>query len=161
MQKHLFFRGKAGFLLLKTKNKNTKRRQKNKPSKKKLNKRPKKGGFRAKWSGPSGHLTWPLNPPQKTKNEKTRNTKEYQKMSFSVISQNFYFVLSTKPFLITWPKKRAPKNTKNRDFSKPISENNLTVTKRPCWTKTTQNPKFQIFSVAFSFLLTTTGTNVC
>ena len=32
----------------------------------------KSGGFVAKWGGPSGHLTWPLRPPErsKTKNRK-------------------------------------------------------------------------------------------
>ena len=55
--------------------------QKNKTKKKKQNKKNnknKKGGFRAKWGGPLGHLTWPLNPPKKQKN-KTKNKKQKQK----------------------------------------------------------------------------------
>ena len=63
--------------------------------------------FRAKWGGPSGNLTWPLNPPKKTKKkQKNKNKKNKQKnkkkqkvkkhkntkkKSFSVISQNFLF----------------------------------------------------------------------
>ena len=34
--------------------------------------------FRAKWGGPLGHLTWPLNPPKKNK-KKQNNKKQKQK----------------------------------------------------------------------------------
>ena len=45
-----------------------------KENQKKTNKKNKYGGFRAKWGGPSGHLTWPLNPPKKQ--QKTKKTKQ-------------------------------------------------------------------------------------
>ena len=38
------------------------------------------GGFRAKWGGPLGHLTWSLNPPQQKKqNKKKKNKKRNRK----------------------------------------------------------------------------------
>ena len=57
-------------------------RKKTKPPKKQHNKnnKNKQGGFRAKWGGPSGHLTWPLNPPKKTnKKNKTKKQKKTKK----------------------------------------------------------------------------------
>ena len=33
----------------------------------------------AKWGGPLGHLTWPLNPPKKQKSKKTQQNKNYKK----------------------------------------------------------------------------------
>ena len=56
-----FSGGKQGFFF-----RITKQRKEQKQTKKQKNN--KEGGFRAKWGGPLGHLTWPLNPPkQKTK----------------------------------------------------------------------------------------------
>ena len=56
-------------------------------------------------------------PKKKRKQEKTKN---YSKMSFSVISENcllFWVGVQNFPFLTTWPKKRAPKkHYKNRGF---------------------------------------------
>ena len=43
--------------------------EENKKENKRTKQRTKKGWFRAKWGGPSGHLTWPLNPKkQRRKN---------------------------------------------------------------------------------------------
>ena len=52
------------------------RKERNK-NKTKQTKKNKLGGFSAKWGGPSGHLTWPLNPPRKTK--KTNHKKQTNK----------------------------------------------------------------------------------
>ena len=38
-----------------------------------------KWGVRAKWGGPSGHLTWPLNPPKQNKNKKERKKRKTRK----------------------------------------------------------------------------------
>ena len=62
-QKGPFLGGKTGFFLLKE----TKKARQGKKQKQK-----KYGGFRAKWGGPLGHLTWPLNPPKKTKTKKQK-----------------------------------------------------------------------------------------
>ena len=35
----------------------------------------KKGGFRAKWGGPFGHLTWPKTLPKKSKKQKQKKQK--------------------------------------------------------------------------------------
>ena len=71
-QKCPFLGGKQGFFVLQSKErKGTKTNQK----KQKINKF---GGFRAKWGGPLGHLTWPLNPPKHKKN-KNKNKKKKQK----------------------------------------------------------------------------------
>ena len=56
-----FFRAKTSFFSIKSKDRKAKITQKNKE------------GFRAKWGGPLGHLTWPLNPPNKNKSKKQRN----------------------------------------------------------------------------------------
>ena len=40
---------------------------------------PKKGGFRAKWGGPLGHLTWPLHPPNKNPQKKQEKHKKSNK----------------------------------------------------------------------------------
>ena len=69
-QKCPFLGGKQGFCLLETKER-IKNKGKTKP-KKQIRR------VRAKWGGPSGHLTWPLNPPQKT-NKKTKLKKNKHK----------------------------------------------------------------------------------
>ena len=88
----------------------------------------KKEGLRAKWGGPSGHLTWPLNPQTKTKTKRTktkkkkkqekkakitRQTKKYPKISFSAISQDFlcWGGVQKFPFLTTWPRSAHPQST--------------------------------------------------
>ena len=107
-----------------------------KPSKKNNKKTKTK---RAKWGGPLGHLTWPLNPQKnktkkqkktkqkttkkskkrKTKKEKVKNTKTPKK-SFSVLSQNFLF-LTGYPKIACFDtlaqKTRTQKHYKNRGFS--------------------------------------------
>ena len=60
-QKCPVFRGKQPFLCILSKQ--NKKLQQNKE------------GLRAKWGGPSGHLTWPLNPPNK-RNDKTKQSKQ-------------------------------------------------------------------------------------
>ena len=159
-----------------------------KPSKKKKNtkkttkkqKQKNKGGFRAKWGGPLGHLTWPLNPPKKqnTKKQKKNKTKKTQKnrkknqnkerkskkhkntkkKSFSVISQNFLFFwqgIQKLPFFDTLAQKtRTQKHYKNRGFSLFFFGKKLCVTKRPFLDKKTQIQKFQLsffFLPFFSF----------
>ena len=78
----------------------------------------KKGGFRAKWGGPLGHLTWPLNPPNKNQN----NTKKW---AFSYQAFLLFWEVQNFPSLTTWPKKRAPpKHYKNMGFSKACLEKN-------------------------------------
>ena len=62
-QKYICHGGKQDFLLKRSKNTKKKKLNKTNPPKRETNQ--KKGGFRAKWGGPSGHLTWPLNPPPK------------------------------------------------------------------------------------------------
>ena len=68
-----FLGGKQGFFVLQSKErKGTTTNQK----KQKINKF---GGFRAKWGGPLGHLTWSLNPPKQKQNKKKTNKKKQQK----------------------------------------------------------------------------------
>ena len=64
------FRVRNRVVLVKTK----KRQPKNKNLPKTNQKT--KGGFRAKWGGPLGHLTWPLNLQEK---QKTKNSNKPQK----------------------------------------------------------------------------------
>ena len=95
---------------------------------------------------------------EKIKGKSTRQTKTYQKLSFSVISQNFAFCfgggVQKLPFLTTWPRNRAPpKHYKTRGFSTPIFEKQLCVTKRPFLDKKNQIPKFQLSFFFCSFLL--------
>ena len=69
---------------------------------KKRTNKTKQGGLRAKWGGPSGHLTWPLNPhktnpppPKKQKKEKGKTQKKHKntkKRAFQ-LSANFSFCL--------------------------------------------------------------------
>ena len=110
-------------------------------------------------------MRWPFGPPhltrkpskktQKQKHEKRKkrskpkNTKKklfsYQQKYFLVGVQNF-------PFLITWPKKRAPKNTvKIWGFSKAFLEKQMCVTKRPFLDP--QNTKPEIPVIMFSFIV--------
>ena len=73
-----------------------------------------------------------------------------QKMSFSVISPNFLCSLfrPKNHFLTTCPKMR---NTKNRGFSKPTNQNQLTVTKRPFLDQKSQNPEIPVIIFVFLF----------
>ena len=92
-----------------------------KERKKNKKKAKKKGGFRAKWGGPSGRLTWPLNPPKQTnkpqkklkeEKKKTIKQKTTKKRTFNYQSfLSFLVGVQHFPFLTTWPTKRAPKNT--------------------------------------------------
>ena len=112
-KKCLFLGGNRFFGVLKTKRNTKKTKQK------------KQGGLRAKWDGPSGHLTWPLNLK---KNHK--KNKKYQKWAFQLSGKLFCFYFGgvpNFPFLTTWQKKNAhPKNTiKNRGFSKPFFDKNI------------------------------------
>ena len=84
-------------------------------------------------NGPSGHLTWPLNPQKKknknkTKVEKTRNTKN------ELFSYRSFFLFWGIQNLLFWqlgPKARPQKHYKNKGFGKTIFGKQLTVTKRP------------------------------
>ena len=49
-------------------------------NKKQNTKTNKYGGFMAKWGGPSGNLTWPLNPAKKQK-EKNKTRKQNKKQN--------------------------------------------------------------------------------
>ena len=71
-KKCLFLGGKQVFCLLKKTKKGKQRKKQNQKKTKEY------GGFRAKWGGPLGHLTWPLNPPKKNKTTK-KNPKKKQK----------------------------------------------------------------------------------
>ena len=140
---------------------NPPKKRKNKKNYQKNTKKKKEGGLRAKWGGPSGHLTWPLNPPKKTqkqkkkkrnkrKNKKTRKKRspkrkqqKYPKISFSIISQIFPFfgvAFQNFPFLTPWPKKRAPKkHYKNRGFKPFFLKSSCASRNGHFWTKKKQN----------------------
>ena len=49
------------------------------------------------WGGPSGHLTWPLNPPKETQKNKTKKTKKEKKLE-KKNTQKWAFQLSVKIF---------------------------------------------------------------
>ena len=70
-QKCPFWGEKTGFYSIKQQRK---QRKETSPSKKKQT-NIKKGGFRAKWGSPLGHLTWPLNA-QKNKNKQKKIKKK-------------------------------------------------------------------------------------
>ena len=148
--------------------KNNKKRNKTK-TKQKTNKE----GLRAKWGGPSGHLTWPLNPPKKNtkttkqkkktkknqkKKKKTRKNQKYQKLAFQLSVKIFFFfwvAFENFPFLTPWPRKRAPKkHYKNRGFRPPFLENRCVSRNGRFWTQKPQIYKFQLsffLPVFFSF----------
>ena len=70
-----FSRGKRSFVL------KTKKRKQQKTQKK---------GFRAKWGGPLGHLTWPLNPPkQKTKQKQKKKQKKKIRRAYGQVRWPF------------------------------------------------------------------------
>ena len=123
-----FSRGKTVLLLLHA-NKGKKQQKRTKKGRKN-----KRGGFRAKWGGPLGRLTWPLNPPKKEtekikktkKNTKKKKTK-YPKMSFSVISQHFlcFLFCPNKPFFENLAQNaRTPQKKPNIE----VSENQVLKT---------------------------------
>ena len=134
----------------------------------------KQGGFRAKWGGPSGHLTWPLNPPkktkktkqnpknkqkkqkkEKTKKEKVKKHKNTKKRAFQLSVKIFLFLTGCPKiaFFDTLAQKmRTPKHYKNRGFSL-FFEKSYASRNGRFWTKTTQIQKFQLslFLPFFSF----------
>ena len=154
-----------------------------KPSKKnkKLNKKQKQqknkyGEFRAKWGGPSGHLTWPLNPPKKHKNKKTKKTKKQGKITKNTHTNipkkvlfnyqwNFSFVfvaVQNFPFWQLGQKSAHPKHTikivvSARVFlkSRYASRNGHFWTKNP-----NRNSSYHFFCL-FSSLPTTKNTEMC
>ena len=107
-------------------------RKGNKKNKNKTNQR-KKGGFRAKWGGPLGHLTLPLNPPKKTKKTKKTKTQKQQKTNKEGYGPSGH---------LTWPL-NPPKKTKKQKTKK----TNKKHTKK---LKNTKTPK-KIFSVISQF----------
>ena len=129
----------------------------------------KKWRFRAKWGGPLGHLTWPLNPPQKNKNKNktknkrtttkktTRKTKKDQK-NFSIINQNFLLFCSVQKRHF-W-QRAPPKHYRNKGFRKHILKNTFAsrnghFTQKP----KSRNSKYHYFGAFFS--LSTTKTQRC
>ena len=67
----------------------------------------------AKWGGPLGHLTWPLNPPTKNtkkkktkknkqKNQKKKKEKKEDQKNNSKNTKKMAFQLSVKFFLFFW-----------------------------------------------------------
>ena len=120
-----FPRGTTKFFLYCKAKKGTKTKHK----KQKINKF---GGFRAKWGGPLGHLTWPLNPPkQKRNNNKKKQRKQKQikkkkkqkkqrtkkqrnyKNTKKLFSYQSIFLVGVQnfPFWQLGPKSAHPKNT--------------------------------------------------
>ena len=65
-----------------------------------------KGGLRAKWGGPLGHLTWPLHPPKnknktnktnKQKRQKHKNTQKKQKQNKEGLGPSEVALRATSP----------------------------------------------------------------
>ena len=127
-----------------------------------------------RWPFGPPHLT--LKPSNKKKNKTQKNkrkekakkeklkTQKYQKKSFSVISQFFFFLgggVQKFLFLTTWPRKRAPKKTQNRGFSKAFLEKQLCVTKRPLLDKKNTNPDFSYHFFPYFFSFTNRNTKNC
>ena len=158
-------------LTLKPSKKKQKKKQKNKKQKQQKTTN-KWGGFRAKWGGPSGHLTWPLNPPKKKTKKKQKNkkqktnkkketkskiTQEYQKKSFSVISQNFlsfWWVSQNSLFWQLGPESAHTQNTIKIGVSAHrFVEKQLCVTKQPFLDKKNQIHKFRLSFFFPLFLL--------
>ena len=128
------------------------------------------GGFRAKWGGPSGHLTWPLNPSKETKNKtnppkkqlKTKNRTKRKKPKNTKIPKIELF--SYQSFLFWWVSKISlfddlakqactQKHYKNRGFSKAFFEKHMCVMKRPFLDKTKPNPEIPVIISVCLFLL--------
>ena len=161
-QKMPFFRGKTGFLFsLRSKERKEKqpKKKQNKQTKQQTKKTNKEG------LGPSEVALRAISPDPKknqkktTKNKKninkTKTTKKYQKMSFSIISQKFLFFggLPNIPFFTTWPRKRAPpKHYKNRASAHQFLKNSYASRNGHSWTKKNQIHKFQLsFFLVFFF----------
>ena len=161
--------------------------KKNKKTKKKQKQKNKEG------LGPSevalwGHLTWPLNPPnknktktkqnkqnkkttknnkkRKTKKEKVKNTKIPKKELFSYQSK-FSFFLTGYPkiaFFDTLAQKtRTQKPYKNRGFRLFFLERSYASRNGHFWTKKTQIHKFQLsfFFLPFFSFSKTKNTKIC
>ena len=120
------------------------------------------------WGGPSGHLTWPLNPPKETKtnkkNKKKEKTKKQKKntkntkKSFSVISQIFPFCWVSKiSFFETLAQKaRQPKTTIKIGVSaRFFLENGCASRNGHFWTKHPKTRNSSYHFLPFSSLSTT------
>ena len=140
------------------------------PPQKKQQKRNKKQ-IRRVW----GQVRWPFGPPhltlkpskkntkktkkketkKKTKNRKTKKYAKIPKKAFQLSVILFFFGVDVQifPFLTTWPKKPAPKNTKNIGVQQPIFGKQFCLTKQPFLDKK-PNPEIPVivfFSFIFSF----------
>ena len=140
---------------------NPPKKTKNKKKEQPKTKKKKEGGFRAKWGGPLGHLTWPLNPPKKHKNKKInkenkrknkkkkqekkkpkKNSKNTQKLAFQLSVKFFLFWVAFQnfPFFDTLAQKaRTQKHYKNRGFRTFFFGKQMCVTKRPFLDQKNQN----------------------
>ena len=131
-----------------------------------------KNGFlnekQAKWGGPSGHLTWPLNPPTKKqtkkKTKKQKKTQKhlenelfsYQSIVLVGVHQNFpiFDILAQKA-------RTQKKHYKNWGFSKACFAKQMCVTKRPSLDQKTKKQKFQLSLFgAYSFLFQQENTKI-
>ena len=110
-------------------------------------------------------MRWPFRPPHLTlkpskknnppkKQKKQKKIKSTKKELFSY-QPNFSFILvgvQIFPFLTTWPKKHAPKNTIKIGVSTIFLKNRSGSRSGHFLTKKTQNQKFQLsFVFAFFF----------
>ena len=100
---------------------------------------------------------WEARKGKKTNRKKNKNTKIPKKGSFQ-LSINISFLVGVQrcpkfPFLTTWPKKRAPKNTIKIGVSAKHVLKSRCVTKRPALDKKTQtrNSSYHIFAYSFLF----------
>ena len=154
-----FFSGKTVFYI---------RRKERKGKQKKTEER---GGFRARWGGPLGHLTWPLNPQKKQKQKqrqtKTRkqdkrkkegkqakptNTKEW---AIQLSSKFLFFGGGSKIslFLQLGQKSAHPKNTVKIGISaKQCFKTDLRHETAISWTKTTKTRNSKLSSFCFILL---------
>ena len=123
----------------------------------------------AKWAGPSGHLTWPSNPPKKTKT-KTKKNNKHQKLPKSSTKKtkknkntpnelfNYQPFWGGGPkihFLKTWPKKRAPpKHYKNRVSAHQFLKNRYASRNGHFWTKNKSRNSSYLFCLSSSLLTT-------
>ena len=134
-------------------------KERKKPKKPKETKN-QKGGFRAKWGGPLGHLTWPLNHPKKDPKKKIKKKKPQKQK----ILNNELFSYQWKFLLFWWVSKisffwqlgqksaHPKKHYKNRGFSNPFFGKQFCVTKRPFLDKK-PNPEIPVIIFFCLFLL--------
>ena len=128
----------------------------------KENKNPKNKTKQKEGLGPSEvekRKTKPKNNKKQKKRNKERKSKKHNntKKSFSVISQIFLFWgVSKIPFLTTWPRKRAPKNTLKIGVSARHFWKNSYASRNSHFRTKNQIQKFQLsFLGLFSSLSTT------